>query len=371
CYEWNEATDEIYAVEDWWDAPPMRATGFLKSTVRDMMRYAQLYMNQGLVDNQNILSKESIEEMLTPHIKMDPEKMYGYGFSVTEDYHGTTMIDHGGSLQSISSKFAILPDEGVSAIVLTNLADFPAGRLLLMALNAYYGRSLDADHLGFEAIELSPEIFASYTGEYISDEGMDCVLRFSDQGDFEFFYRGRSYPITFVQENVFTAWIDATAEPIELLKDIMNDYNKERNEMKIYIMADGEGISGVVHSSEMHQSGERHDEFRKLMTKDVNAAIEGAFQGGATEVVVNDAHWSMLNIIYEDLDERVEIIRGGNKRDSMMEQVAGFDGALYIGLHAKVGHSHGVANETLIGPAMHEMRMNGHPVGELEMNAAI
>lgn len=151
----------------------------------------------------------------------------------------------------------------------------------------------------------------------------------------------------------------------------MNDYNKERNEMKIYIMADGEGISGVVHSSEMHQSGERHDEFRKLMTKDVNAAIEGAFQGGATEVVVNDAHWSMLNIIYEDLDERAEIIRGGNKRDSMMEQVAGFDGALYIGLHAKVGHSHGVANETLIGPAMHEMRMNGHPVGELEMNAAI
>lgn len=141
--------------------------------------------------------------------------------------------------------------------------------------------------------------------------------------------------------------------------------------MKIYIMADGEGISGVVHSSEMHQSGERHDEFRKLMTKDVNAAIEGAFQGGATEVVVNDAHWSMLNIIYEALDSRAEIIRGGNKRDSMMEQVAGFDGALYIGLHALVGHSHGVANETLIGPAMHEMRMNGHPVGELEMNAAI
>src|SRR5699024_12862443 len=107
------------------------------------------------------------------------------------------------------------------------------------------------------------------------------------------------------------------------------------------------------------------------MLKDVNSDIEGAFQGGATEVVVNDAHWSMLNIIYEDLDERAEIIRGGNKRDSMMEQVAVFDGALYIGLHAKVGHSHGVANDTLIGLAMHEMRMNGHTVGEMEMNAAI
>lgn len=141
--------------------------------------------------------------------------------------------------------------------------------------------------------------------------------------------------------------------------------------MKIYIMADGEGISGIVHSSEMHQSGERHEEFRRLMTKDVNAAIEGAFQGGATEVVVNDAHWSMLNILYEKLDPRADLIRGGNKKDSMMEQVSGYDGALYIGLHTKVGHSHGVANETLIGPAMHEMRMNDVPVGELEMNAAI
>src|SRR5699024_6641646 len=118
-------------------------------------------------------------------------------------------------------------------------------------------------------------------------------------------------------------------------------------------MADGEGISGIVHSSEMHQSGERHEEFRRLMTKDVNAAIE---------VVVNDAHWSMLNILYEKLDPRADLIRGGNKKDSMMEQVSGYDGALYIGLHAKVGHSHGVANETLIGPAMHEMRMNGVPV---------
>src|SRR5699024_4437638 len=151
----------------------------------------------------------------------------------------------------------------------------------------------------------------------------------------------------------------------------MNDNNKERNEMKIYIMADGEGISGVVHSSEMHQSGERHDEFRKLMTKDVNAAIEGAFQGGATEEVVNDAHWSMLNIIYEDLDERAEIIRGGNKRDSMVEQVAGFDGALFFRFQAKVGHSNGVANEKLIGSAILEKRMNGHPARELEMNAAI
>lgn len=121
----------------------------------------------------------------------------------------------------------------------------------------------------------------------------------------------------------------------------------------------------------MHPDEKRYQEFRRLMTMDINAAIHGAFQGGATEVVVNDAHWSMLNVIYEQLDSRAEIIRGSNKRNSMVEQIEGFDGALFIGLHAMVGHSHGVANETLIGPAMHEMRMNGVPIGELELNAAL
>lgn len=141
--------------------------------------------------------------------------------------------------------------------------------------------------------------------------------------------------------------------------------------MKIYISADGEGVSGVVSSEEMHESGSRYEEFRKLMTMDVNMAIEGAFAGGATEVLVNDAHWSMLNIIYEDLDSRAEIIRGSNKNLSMVEQIEGYDGAFFVGLHAKVGHSHGVANETMIGPEMYEMRMNRMPVGELEINAAL
>jgi|SRR5690625_774131 len=141
--------------------------------------------------------------------------------------------------------------------------------------------------------------------------------------------------------------------------------------MKIYIVADGEGISGVVSSEEMHPGGSRFHEFRRLMTMDVNAAIAGAFEAGATEVVVNDAHWSMLNIIYEQLDERAELIRGSNKSMSMVEQIEHFDGALFIGLHAKVGHSHGVANETLVGPEMNEMRMNGIPIGEVELNAAL
>lgn len=141
--------------------------------------------------------------------------------------------------------------------------------------------------------------------------------------------------------------------------------------MRIYISADGEGVSGVVSSKEMHQTGSEFGRFRTLMTQDVNAAIAGAFDAGATQVVVNDSHWSMLNLIYEELDPRAEVIRGFNKELCMVEQIDQFDAAFFVGYHAKVGHSHGLANETMFGPEMYETRMNGVPVGELEINAAI
>ncbi len=50
------------------------------------------------------------------------------------------------------------------------------------------------------------------------------------------------------------------------------------------------------------------------MTDDVNAAIEGAFEAGATEVVVNDSHWTMTNILLERLDPRADLIKGFHKR---------------------------------------------------------
>lgn len=141
--------------------------------------------------------------------------------------------------------------------------------------------------------------------------------------------------------------------------------------MKVYISADGEGISGMVSTEEIYETGSDYGRFRRLMTQDVNAAIAGSFDGGAGEVVVNDSHWSMLNLLFEEVDPRADVIRGFNKELCMVEQVQDFDAALFIGYHARVGRSDGVANETMLGFEMYEMRMNGAPVGELEINAAI
>lgn len=220
CYEQQEADgkSQIYAVLDWWDAPSMRATGFLKSTAGDMLKYTQIYVNKGVVNGNRILSEESVEQMLTPHIKMDPERYYGYGLGIVQDYFGNKLVEHGGSLPSISSKLGMIPEEGVSVIVLTNLMGFPASKMMEIALNDYFGRDIDASPFFYEEYTVDFETLQSYQGKYASDEGMDVTLSLENE-KVTFQYKGDEYPIKFVRKNVFIAYMDDVKEPIEILID--------------------------------------------------------------------------------------------------------------------------------------------------------
>src|SRR5690625_5543934 len=116
----------------------MRATGFLTSTASDMLKYSLLFLNDGTINGTKILSPESVKQMTTPHIEMDPENNYGYGFGLVKNYFGETLIQHGGGLQSVAAKFGILKDQNLSVIVLSNLTGFPAARVMELALNAYF-----------------------------------------------------------------------------------------------------------------------------------------------------------------------------------------------------------------------------------------
>ena len=83
------------------------------------------------------------------------------------------------------------------------------------------------------------------------------------------------------------------------------------------------------------------------------------------------SHWGDNNIDLELLDPRVDIMRGGNKHLGMVDYIEGFDGAFFIGYHARAGGSDGVGNESNWGREIIEVRMNGNPVGEAEVNAAV
>jgi D-amino peptidase len=141
--------------------------------------------------------------------------------------------------------------------------------------------------------------------------------------------------------------------------------------MKIYISADMEGVTGVTHSQDVIPGRSQYERFRGLLTADVNAAIEGAAQGGATEFLVNEAHDGMRNILLEDLDPRAEVIVGQRKPLSMMQ---GFEGAglvFFVGYHARAG-TEGVLSHTFDSPTVITgVWLNGEPCSEARMNATL
>ncbi|MDF2629077.1 MAG: peptidase [Symbiobacteriaceae bacterium] len=142
--------------------------------------------------------------------------------------------------------------------------------------------------------------------------------------------------------------------------------------MRIFISCDMEGVTGVAIGKHCNPSESDYQRFRRLMTRDVNAAIEGAASAGATEFLVVDSHGPMTNIVIEDLDPRAELISGSNRHFCQMEGIdTGFDGAFFIGYHAREGGEDGVINHTVMGVAVTELRCNGKVVGETGLNAGL
>lgn len=151
--------------------------------------------------------------------------------------------------------------------------------------------------------------------------------------------------------------------------------------MRVLISADMEGTCGVsswvhvqapeVTSSNQPASTIEYERFRQQMTAEANAAIEGAFAGGASAVIVNDSHDGQRNILIEDLHRDAQYISGADKPYGMMQGVdLEIDAVIYTGYHAKAG--------TMGGPLAHtwnqwvqDVRINGTSTGEFGINAAI
>jgi D-amino peptidase len=145
--------------------------------------------------------------------------------------------------------------------------------------------------------------------------------------------------------------------------------------MRVYISVDMEGIAGVVHEDQTDpiqpQHAGEYNRFRRLMTNEANAAVAGALEAGATRVLVNDSHWLMRNLLIEELHPGAELLSGGPKRRSMVEAIdTGFDVAMFIGYHARAGTQDATIDHTYTS-RVYEVRVNGDPVGELGLNAAM
>lgn len=146
----------------------------------------------------------------------------------------------------------------------------------------------------------------------------------------------------------------------------------QQRPLKVYISADMEGVAGVVSGEQLGPTGFEYQRFREFMTAEVLAAIQGAREAGATHIVVSDSHGNGQNLLIERFPDDVTIIRSSPRPLMMMQGIdSSFAAAVFIGYHASTTNPAGVRAHTMSSATLAAVELNGVPVPEAGVNAAM
>lgn len=142
--------------------------------------------------------------------------------------------------------------------------------------------------------------------------------------------------------------------------------------MKLLIAVDMEGATGVASWDHVDPKGTEYQRFRRLLTGDVNAAIEGALEAGVTEIQVSDGHWNSGNVLVEELHPMARLNTGTPSPFSMVQGAQeGADAAFFVGYHARMGTLHAVLDHTWSSTRVANLWINGRLAGETALNGSV
>ncbi|MBC5828867.1 MAG: M55 family metallopeptidase [Candidatus Eremiobacteraeota bacterium] len=143
--------------------------------------------------------------------------------------------------------------------------------------------------------------------------------------------------------------------------------------MKLYVSCDMEGTAAVSSWTQCDPTNStEYPYYRRLMSLEVRAAIEGASEAGITDVLVNDSHSSMRNVLWDELPAHARMIYGNRKPFSMTEGLSpNVAAAFFTGYHAAIGRSDGVLDHTYSPGTLYNVHINGVRCSEATINAAL
>ena len=134
----------------------------------------------------------------------------------------------------------------------------------------------------------------------------------------------------------------------------------------IFMITDAEGVAGVCRQD---QTDPKDPEMRQLLTGEINAAVDGFFDGGADEVVVWDGHDGSQTLSVLTIHPRAKLVMGDAGITMLMQR--GYAGLAFVGQHARANSRGGVMAHSFSSLGVQNMFLNGKPVGEIEINAAV
>lgn len=146
-------------------------------------------------------------------------------------------------------------------------------------------------------------------------------------------------------------------------------FSQKQENLKIFLSVDMEGIGGIGTPKMVSSNGKDYATGRRLMTNEVNAVVDAIFEFGPAEILINDSHGDMQNLLHTELDPRVEYIQSNIKPLGMVQGLDNsFDAAIFIGYHTRAGTENGFLAHTGSG-SVKGLWLNGTEVGEGGLNA--
>lgn len=169
-YQYNRQTDS-------WDAQPWPALGNfevgggVRSSVRDLLKYGEMYVNGGSYHGQQLVSPQSINAMRQPMYRVGRKTWYCFALQVTPDHQGYTLVEHGGSQPGVAANFGFVPEKGIVVAVLTNTSGVSASAIWLGAVNTALGLPLELPRSVEPEYQATPGEVQRVLGDYRAAEG--------------------------------------------------------------------------------------------------------------------------------------------------------------------------------------------------------
>ncbi len=199
----NEGQREVYAAPNWLYSSVWSPAGGLNSTVRDLLRYLEIYRTGGVTGDARLLSAAGVARMTTPHApRSSPGSSYGYGLGVIPDYHGLKLIKHGGGRKGIAAEVIVVPEIGFTGAAIANLAGVPVATITLAALNRTLDLPVDTKIEEYTDATCPPERLPAYAGIYRAGEGQNIAVTAED-GALIYTFEGKRHVARAVGEHAF------------------------------------------------------------------------------------------------------------------------------------------------------------------------
>jgi len=150
------------------------------------------------------------------------------------------------------------------------------------------------------------------------------------------------------------------------LSTVVTAFAQTTKGKKVFMITDMEGVDGVFDTDLqcIPNKSPRYEETRKLLTGEIHAAVDGLMEGGSTEVVVWDGHWSGTNLSVLDIDPRVRLLTGGIISPTL-ELDSTYCAVIFIGQHAMAGAEKGVLSHSYAEQHIQNIWINNRPTGEI------